>query len=92
MAKLAKPLPEQDIHALFDVVVVLLGELVGGQVPAELTAMMIRRLAKDGFLDQEASAGELGAVVGDLSNGCTTRWVHTTACPSHRRGRRRTAC
>jgi hypothetical protein len=67
MAKMAKPLPEQDIHALFDVVVVLLGELVGGQVPAELTAMMVRRLARDGFLDHEASAGELGAVVSDLA-------------------------
>jgi hypothetical protein len=63
---MAKPLPEQDIHALFDVVVVLLGELIEGQVPAELTARMIRRLAKDGLLGHEASAGELGAVVGDL--------------------------
>jgi hypothetical protein len=66
MAKMARPLPEQDIRALFDVVVVVLGELLGGQVPPDLTASMIRRLAKDGFLGGDASVGELGAVIGDL--------------------------
>jgi hypothetical protein len=63
---MARPLPEQDVHALFDVVVVFLGELVGGQAPPDLTASMIRRLAKDGFLSGDASVGELGAVIGDL--------------------------
>jgi hypothetical protein len=63
---MARPLPERDMHALFDVVVVFLGQLVAGETPPELTARIIRRLARDGYLASNASVGELAAVVGDL--------------------------
>ena len=63
---MARPLPEADVRALFDVVVVFNGQLLAGEAGPDLTARMIRRLADDGFLAADASVGELGAVVGDL--------------------------
>jgi hypothetical protein len=63
---MARPLPDRDVRALFDVVVVFLAQLVSGEASPELTDRMIRRLAGDGHLAADASVGELGAVVGDL--------------------------
>jgi hypothetical protein len=66
VVQMARPLPERDVHALFDVVVVFLGQLEAGEATPELTTRMIRRLAGNGFLATDASEGELAAVVGDL--------------------------
>jgi len=59
-------LPKQDVLGLFDILVVLLGELTLGQVPSDLTERFIRRLSKDGLLPAEASVGQLSVTVADL--------------------------
>jgi len=59
-------LPKQDVLGLFDVLVVLLGQLTLGQVPSDLTERFIRRLSKDGLLPAAASVGQLTVTVADL--------------------------
>lgn len=54
------------MRVLFDIVVVLNGELLAGQVSPEVTGHVVRRLAKNGLIADDASVGELTAVVGDL--------------------------
>jgi hypothetical protein len=66
MAQMTRPLPERDMRALFDILVVFQGELLLGQVSPDVTAHVTRRLANDGLVAQDASIGQLGAVMGDL--------------------------
>ena len=66
MPEMTSPLPKQDMLALFDVVVVFAGEVLAGQVSPHLTAHIVRRLAKDGLIAEDASVGELGATIDDL--------------------------
>lgn len=66
MQPATNPLPRQDVLSLFDILVVLLGELTAGQVPPDLTAHVMRRLVRDGLLVEGASVGELRAVISDL--------------------------
>ena len=66
MPEMTSPLPKQDMLALFDVVVVFAGEVLAGQVSPDLTAHIVRRLAKDGLIAEDASVGELGATIEDL--------------------------
>jgi hypothetical protein len=60
------PLPKQDVLSLFDILVVLLGQLSLGQVPDHLTERVILRLSRDGLLPREASVGQLRLIVADL--------------------------
>lgn len=66
MAQMTKPLPEQDMGVLFDILVVFEGELLGGQASPDMTKHVMRRLAKDGLIAEDASVGEFAAVTGDL--------------------------
>ncbi|GIH21683.1 hypothetical protein [Rugosimonospora africana] len=66
MVEMARPLPERDVHVLFDVLVVLEGELLSGQFSRDVMAHVMRRLANDGLLAGDASVGEFTAAVGDL--------------------------
>jgi hypothetical protein len=66
MRPTTKSLPRQDVLSLLDILVVLLGELTAGQLSPDLTARVMRRLVKDRLLAEEASVGELRAVVADL--------------------------
>ncbi|WP_203924902.1 hypothetical protein [Rugosimonospora africana] len=63
---MTKPLPAPDMRVLFDILVVFQGELLIGQVSPDVTAHVIRRLTSDGLVAEDASVGELGAVIGDL--------------------------
>lgn len=64
--EMARPLPYRDVHALFDVVVNVYSALFSGLLPPGVVDEMTRRIANDGFLDEDVSAGELTAFIGDL--------------------------
>jgi hypothetical protein len=66
MRPTTKSLPRQDVLSLLDILVVLLGELTADQLSPDLTTHVMRRLVKDRLLAEEASVGELRAVVADL--------------------------
>lgn len=66
MVEMARPLPGRDVRVLFDVLVVLEGELLSGQFSPGVTAHVMRRLATDGLIAGDASVGEFAAAIGDL--------------------------
>jgi hypothetical protein len=63
---MARPLPYEDMLALFHVTLVFYSELFNGEVPPETVTSMVHRMSEDGLLSPEASAGELAAIIGDL--------------------------
>jgi hypothetical protein len=67
MSEVPNPLPRRDAAALLGLVVVLQGELLAGEVSPRFAARLTYRLASTGLLPENASVGELCAVLDDMN-------------------------
>jgi hypothetical protein len=61
-----RALPESDLQAIFGVLVVVHGDLLADELPPDLVRQLISRLTRHGPLPDDASAGELNALLADL--------------------------